>query len=58
MNNIIILFLLAFLSTNSLIAQTSQQAFTAAGGDASHSSGSTAFSIGQVFYTSSSSSTG
>ena len=58
MNNIIILFLLTFLSTNSLIAQTSQQAFTAAGGDASHSSGSTAFSIGQVFYTSSSSSTG
>jgi len=42
----------------SIKAQTSHQAFTAAGGDASHSSGSIAFSKGQVFYTSSSSSTG
>ena len=42
----------------SINAQTSHQAFTAVGGDASHSSGSIAFSIGQVFYTSSASSTG
>jgi len=51
-------YLLAFLLSFSVKAQTSHQAFTAVGGDASHSSGSIAFSIGQVFYTSSSSSTG
>ena len=53
-----ILYLLALLLSFSVNAQTSHQAFTAAGGDASHSSGSIAFSIGQVFYTSSASSTG
>ena len=53
-----ILYLLALLLSFSVKAQTSHQAFTAAGGDASHSSGSIAFSIGQVFYTSSASSTG
>jgi hypothetical protein len=52
------LLILSFLFSFSIKAQTSHQAFTAAGGDASHSSGSIAFSIGQVFYTSSSSSTG
>jgi hypothetical protein len=52
------LFILTFLFSFSIKAQTSHQAFTAAGGDVSHSSGSIAFSIGQVFYTSSSSSTG
>jgi len=52
------LLILTFLFSFSIKAQTSHQAFTAAGGDASHSSGSIAFSIGQVFYTSSSSSTG
>ena len=52
------LLILSFLFSFSIKAQTSHQAFTAAGGDVSHSSGSIAFSIGQVFYTSSSSSTG
>ena len=52
------LLILTFLFSFSIKAQTSHQAFTAAGGDVSHSSGSIAFSIGQVFYTSSSSSTG
>ena len=52
------LLILTFLFSFSIKAQTSHQAFTAAGGDASHSSGSIAFSVGQVFYTSSSSSTG
>ena len=56
-NNTFLVFL-AFLISFSVNAQTSHQAFTAAGGDASHSSGSIAFSIGQVFYTSSASSTG
>ena len=56
-NNTFLVFL-AFLLSFSVNAQTSHQAFTAAGGDASHSSGSIAFSIGQVFYTSSASSTG
>ena len=52
------LLILSFLFSFSIKAQTSHQAFTAAGGDVSHSSGSIAFSIGQVFYTSSSSLTG
>ena len=52
------LLILTFLFSFSIKAQTSHQAFTAAGGDVSHSSGSIAFSIGQVFYTSSSSSSG
>lgn len=52
------LLILTFLFSFSIKAQTSHQAFTAAGGDVSHSTGSIAFSIGQVFYTSSSSSTG
>ena len=52
------LFFFAFMLSFSINAQTSHQAFTAVGGDASHSSGSIAFSIGQVFYTSSASSTG
>ena len=51
-------YFFAFLLSFSVNAQTSHQAFTAVGGDASHSSGSIAFSIGQVFYTTSSSSTG
>jgi len=53
-----ILYLLSILLSFSVKAQTSHQTFNAAGGDASHSSGSIAFSIGQVFYTSSASSTG
>lgn len=52
------LFFLAFSISFSVSAQISHQAFTAVGGDASHSSGSIAFSIGQVFYTSSASITG
>ena len=57
-NNTLFFLALAFLLSFSVSAQTSHQAFTAAGGDASHSSGSIAFSIGQVFYTSSVSSPG
>jgi hypothetical protein len=53
-----ILYLLSLLLSFSVKAQTSHQTFNAAGGDVYNTSGSISSSIGQVFYTSSSSSSG
>jgi len=53
-----ILYLLSILLSFSVKAQTSHQTFNAAGGDAYNTSGSISSSIGQVFYTSSTSSSG
>ena len=53
-----ILYLLSLLLSFSVKAQTSHQTFNAAGGDAYNTSGSISSSIGQVFYTSSTSSSG
>jgi len=57
-NNTLFFLALAFLLSFSVSAQTSHQAFTAAGGDVYNTSGSISSSIGQVFYTSSTSSSG
>ena len=57
-NNTLFFHALAFLLSFSISAQTSHQTFNAAGGDAYNTSGSISSSIGQVFYTSSSSSSG
>lgn len=53
-----IFYLLALLLSFSANAQTSHHVFSAAGGDATNASGSIAFSVGQIVYTSSSNSTG
>jgi hypothetical protein len=45
------LFIFTFLFSFSIKAQTSHQAFTAAGGDASGSGGTVAYSVGQIVYT-------
>ena len=57
-NNTLFFHALAFLLSFSVSAQTSHQTFNAAGGDTYSTSGSISSSIGQVFYTSSSSSSG
>ena len=57
-NNTLFFYALAFLLSFSVSSQTSHQTFNAAGGDTYNTSGSISSSIGQVFYTSSSSSTG
>jgi hypothetical protein len=58
MKNYTFLVFLAFLLSYSVKAQTSHQTFNAAGGDVYNTSGSISSSIGQVFYTSTSSSSG
>ena len=52
------LFLLAFLLSFSVQAQTSHQVLSATGGDASGSGGSVAYSVGQIVYTTSTGTTG
>jgi hypothetical protein len=52
------LFLLAFLLSFSVQAQTSHQVLSATGGDASGSGGTVAYSVGQIVYTTSTGTTG
>ena len=52
------LFLLAFLLSFSVQAQTSHQVLSATGGDASGSGGTVAYSVGQIAYTTSTGATG
>ena len=52
------LFILSFLLSFSLNAQTSHNVLSATGGDASGSGGSVAYSIGQIVYTTSTGTTG
>ena len=52
------LFLLAFLLSFSVQAQTSHQVLSATGGDASGSGGTVAYSVGQIAYTTSTGTTG
>ena len=52
------LFLLAFLLSFSVQAQTSHQVLSATGGDASGSGGTVAYSVGQIVYTTNTGTTG
>ncbi len=52
------LFLLAFLLSFSVQAQTSHQVLSATGGDASGSGGTVAYSVGQIVYTTSTGTSG
>jgi hypothetical protein len=52
------LYLLAFLLSFSLTAQTSHQVLSATGGDATGTGGSVAYSVGQIVYSTSTGSTG
>jgi len=52
------LFLLAFLLSFSVQAQTSHQVLSATGGDASGSGGTVAYSVGQIVYSTSTGTTG
>jgi hypothetical protein len=52
------LFVLSFLFSFSMKAQTSHQVLSASGGDATGSGGSVAYSVGQIVYTTSTGTTG